>query len=71
MPKQETVKTAESKITNVIALKHMLELIEPLKLAIKDSDNTLLRAYSMVLYLSVCYVILLFSVIRCLPEFVY
>ena len=60
MPKQETVKTAESKITNVIALKHMLELIEPLKLAIKDSDNTLLRAYSTVLYLSVCYVILLF-----------
>ena len=71
MPKQETVKTAESKITNVIALKHMLELIEPLKLAIKDSDNTLLRAYSTVLYLSVCYVILLFSVIRCLPEVVY
>ena len=71
MPKQETVKTAESKITNVIALKHMLELIEPLKLAIKDSDNTLLRAYSTVLYLSVCYVILLFSVIIYLPEVVY
>ncbi len=45
IPKQETVKTAESKITTVIYLKHTLELVNPLKAALVDSQNTLLKAY--------------------------
>ena len=48
IPKQETVKTAESKITNMIHLKHSLELVEPLKLALKDSHSKLLCAYASV-----------------------
>ncbi|KAK2193937.1 hypothetical protein NP493_4g02025 [Ridgeia piscesae] len=49
IPKQETVKTAESKITNMIHLKHSLELVEPLQLALKDSHSKLLCAYALVL----------------------
>ena len=45
VPKQETVKTSESKITNVIYLKHTLELIEPLGDALKDYENPLFVAY--------------------------
>ncbi|XP_013406219.1 mutS protein homolog 4 [Lingula anatina] len=45
LPKQETLKTAENKITNVIYLKHTLELVEPLKEALKDSTNSLFKAY--------------------------
>ena len=44
IPKEETVKIAESKITNVIYLKHTLELIEPLQLALKECENQLLKA---------------------------
>ncbi|KAJ8319978.1 hypothetical protein KUTeg_001565 [Tegillarca granosa] len=36
IPKQESIKTAENKITNVIYLKHTLELIEPLREALRD-----------------------------------
>ncbi|CAH1773969.1 unnamed protein product [Owenia fusiformis] len=45
IPKQETLKSAESKITNVIYLKHTLELLAPLQNALKDSTTPLLRAY--------------------------
>ncbi|XP_073245789.1 mutS protein homolog 4-like [Porites lutea] len=45
IPKQETVKTAESKITTVIYLKHTLELVEPLRIALKDTEAKLLKAY--------------------------
>lgn len=45
IPKQETVKTAESKITTVIYLKHTLELVEPLRIALKDTEAELLKAY--------------------------
>ncbi|XP_033642505.1 mutS protein homolog 4-like [Asterias rubens] len=45
IPKQETVKTAESKITNVIHLKHTLELVPPLMMALQGSKNKLLQAY--------------------------
>ena len=45
IPKQETVKTAESKITNLIYLKHTLELIDPLQDSLKDSENELFLAY--------------------------
>ena len=45
VPKQETVKTAESKITNIIYLKHTLELIDPFQEALKDCKNHLLMAY--------------------------
>uniref|UniRef100_A0A8C3PQ68 MutS homolog 4 n=1 Tax=Calidris pygmaea TaxID=425635 RepID=A0A8C3PQ68_9CHAR len=51
IPKQDTVKTAESKITNLIYLKHTLELVEPLKVKhmnLSDSamDFTLIRLLS-------------------------
>uniref|UniRef100_A0A803YFF0 MutS protein homolog 4 n=1 Tax=Meleagris gallopavo TaxID=9103 RepID=A0A803YFF0_MELGA len=45
IPKQDTVKTAESKITNIIYLKHTLELVEPLKAALRSCNTSLLKAY--------------------------
>ncbi|NWI25091.1 MSH4 protein, partial [Sula dactylatra] len=39
------VKTAESKITNLIYLKHTLELVEPLKTALRSCNTPLLKAY--------------------------
>ncbi|XP_040420645.1 mutS protein homolog 4 isoform X6 [Cygnus olor] len=45
IPKQDTVKTAESKITNLIYLKHTLELVEPLKTALRSCNTPLLKAY--------------------------
>ncbi|XP_068717074.1 mutS protein homolog 4-like [Montipora capricornis] len=45
IPKQETVKTAESKITTVIYLKHTLELVEPLRDALKETEAELFKAY--------------------------
>ncbi|OXB54524.1 hypothetical protein ASZ78_005921 [Callipepla squamata] len=48
IPKQDTVKNAESKITNIIYLKHTLELVEPLKVsyaALRSCNTTLLKAY--------------------------
>lgn len=61
IPKQETVKTAETRIANVIDLKHILELVEPFRDALRDGENSLLVAYrqvarnaSLPVYLSVC-----------------
>ena len=48
VPKKETVKTAESKITNVIYLKHTLELVDPLREALKNCKNALFTAYHQV-----------------------
>ncbi|XP_071961365.1 mutS protein homolog 4-like [Antedon mediterranea] len=45
IPKAETVKTAEQKITTVILLKHTLELVTPLMNTIEGSENKLLQAY--------------------------
>ncbi|XP_072690195.1 mutS protein homolog 4 isoform X3 [Canis lupus baileyi] len=45
IPKQDTVNAAESKITNLIYLKHTLELVDPLKIALKNYNTPLLRAY--------------------------
>ncbi|XP_026789533.3 mutS protein homolog 4 isoform X2 [Pangasianodon hypophthalmus] len=45
LPKQETVEVAEAKIMQVIQLKHTLELIEPLKMVLKDAKTSLLKAY--------------------------
>uniref|UniRef100_A0A8D2J319 MutS protein homolog 4 n=1 Tax=Varanus komodoensis TaxID=61221 RepID=A0A8D2J319_VARKO len=45
IPKQDTVNAAEAKITNLIYLKHTLELVEPLKDALKSYKTTLLKAY--------------------------
>ena len=45
LPKVETVKTAESKITHVIYLKHVLELVDPLRTALEGSENPLLRGH--------------------------
>ncbi|KFV76134.1 MutS protein 4, partial [Dryobates pubescens] len=45
IPKQDTVKAAESKITNLIYLKHTLELVEPLKAALRNCNTALLKAY--------------------------
>ena len=40
------MKTAESKITNMIYLKHTLELVQPLQDALAESTNPLFRAYA-------------------------
>ncbi|XP_052072312.1 mutS protein homolog 4-like [Mytilus californianus] len=45
IPKQDSMKTAENNIANVIYLKHTLELIEPLREALKDFENPLLKTY--------------------------
>ncbi|XP_020824181.1 mutS protein homolog 4 isoform X3 [Phascolarctos cinereus] len=45
IPKQDTVKAAESKITNLIYLKHTLELVDPLKALLKKCNTPLLKAY--------------------------
>ncbi|XP_063284105.1 mutS protein homolog 4 [Pelobates fuscus] len=45
IPKQDTSKAAEAKISYLISLKHTLELIEPLKEALKNCKTPLLRAY--------------------------
>ncbi|KAM3841776.1 mutS protein homolog 4 [Vipera latastei] len=45
IPKQDTVNSSESKITNLIYLKHTLELVEPLKEALKSYKTPLLKAY--------------------------
>ncbi|XP_059583630.1 mutS protein homolog 4 [Alligator mississippiensis] len=45
LPKQDTVKAAESKITNLIYLKHTLELVDPLKAALRSCKTPLLKAY--------------------------
>ena len=46
LPKQETVKTAEARITSVIVLKQCLELVPPLVDALAGCDNPLMRAYA-------------------------
>lgn len=45
LPKHETVKTAESKISAAIYLKHTLELVEPMNDALKDTETPLFKAY--------------------------
>ncbi|XP_043556003.1 mutS protein homolog 4 [Chiloscyllium plagiosum] len=45
IPKQDTVQAAESKITNLIYLKHTLELVEPLQGTLKTCKTPLLKAY--------------------------
>ncbi|XP_027729860.1 mutS protein homolog 4 [Vombatus ursinus] len=45
IPKQDSVKAAESKITNLIYLKHTLELVDPLKALLKKCNTPLLKAY--------------------------
>ncbi|XP_072181746.1 mutS protein homolog 4-like [Diadema setosum] len=45
IPKQESVKSAEQKITNIIYLKHTLELVEPLQIALDSAQTKLLQAY--------------------------
>eukprot|EP01137_Pigoraptor_chileana_P020558 Opistho-2@83068 len=45
MPKQETVKTAESAITNLIMLKHLVELVPQLCDGLRSCETSLLSAY--------------------------
>ncbi|KAM4642188.1 mutS protein homolog 4 [Discoglossus pictus] len=45
IPKQDTDKAAETKITYLISLKHTLEMVDPLKAALKNCKTQLLRAY--------------------------
>ena len=52
LPKNETVKSAENKITLVIYLKHCLELVEPLRTAISTSQNPLLSTFREVIILT-------------------
>uniref|UniRef100_A0A3P8U5S2 MutS homolog 4 n=1 Tax=Amphiprion percula TaxID=161767 RepID=A0A3P8U5S2_AMPPE len=46
IPKQETVQVAEAKITHVIQLKHTLDLVPRLRMALKNCNTALLKAYS-------------------------
>lgn len=52
LPKNETVKSAENKISLVIYLKHCLELVEPLRAAISTSQNPLLSTFHEVIILT-------------------
>ncbi|XP_063952097.1 mutS protein homolog 4-like [Lytechinus pictus] len=45
IPKEESVKSSEQKITNIIYLKHTLELVEPLRLALHSAKSKLPQAY--------------------------
>ncbi|XP_063795122.1 mutS protein homolog 4 isoform X3 [Pseudophryne corroboree] len=45
IPKQDTVKAADTKIMYLISLKHTLELVEPLKAVLKNCKTPLLQAY--------------------------
>ncbi|MEE6494711.1 hypothetical protein FKM82_001853 [Ascaphus truei] len=45
IPKQDTDRAADAKISNLISLKHTLELVEPLKAALKNCKTLLLKAY--------------------------
>ncbi|XP_035824498.1 mutS protein homolog 4 [Aplysia californica] len=45
IPKQETLRSAESKLNCVIALKHVLQLVEPLKEHLSYCENKMLKMY--------------------------
>ena len=45
IPKQDTLKTAENRIAYAIHLKHVLELVDPLRAALEEATNPLLVAY--------------------------
>ena len=45
VPKRETVRTAESKLNCVISLKHVLQLVEPLKESLSYCENKMLKLF--------------------------
>ena len=45
IPKQETLKTAEANINNIIYLKHILELVDPLRNALSNCENRLMKHF--------------------------
>lgn len=45
IPKQETLKTAEANINNIIYLKHILELVDPLRNALSNTENRLMKHF--------------------------
>ncbi|XP_078529538.1 mutS protein homolog 4 [Lissotriton helveticus] len=45
IPKQDTDKAADAKISNLISLKHTLELVDSLKAALRNCKTSLLKAY--------------------------
>lgn len=49
IPKQETLKTAEANINNIIYLKHILELVDPLRNALSNCENRLMKHFYKVL----------------------
>ena len=53
MPKQETIKTADTKISAVIYLKHTAELADSLRqvLSVNSVESTVLKYYLEVSYL--------------------
>ena len=48
IPKKEDVKTSEARITEIIYLKHTLELVQSLADAIKEGENPLFVTYAKV-----------------------
>lgn len=51
IPKQETLKTAEANINNIIYLKHILELVDPLRNALSNCENRLMKHFYKVVLL--------------------
>lgn len=51
IPKQETLKSADNKITYVIYLKHTLELVEPLRASLENCECEFLQACQKVTYI--------------------
>jgi len=51
VPKEETVKTTDNRITTVIYLKHTLEEVEALRVVLcaTETDNELLKSYQTVI----------------------
>ncbi|XP_061165050.1 mutS protein homolog 4-like [Saccostrea echinata] len=45
IPKKETLKTAEANINNLILLKHILELVDPLRNALSNCENRLMKHF--------------------------
>ncbi len=55
VPKKDDIKSAETRITEIIYLKHTLELVEPLKQALADGEQPLFTMYAKVSCAFLCF----------------
>ena len=58
VPKEETLKTTDNRITTIIYLKHTLEEVEALRMVLcaTETDNVLLKSYQAVILSRLLYV---------------